>query len=112
MSTGNGNSGNGGYVGTFPGLATGLPSDNQLYASENYGSDGVYRQEVEVVMGNGQTQTITQSSHGAPIAPGSSAPTPDNYTPNSIPGSDFGPTKEQIMASLNILKEEASPKKN
>ena len=46
----------GGYIGVdgeFPGLATNVPRDNGLYASENYGSDGVYRAPGTVVMNDG-----------------------------------------------------------
>lgn len=123
---GNGNdSGNngssGGYIGKdgeFPGLAN-IPNDNGLYATENYGSDGVYRTQANVVTSDGTTREVTVTSEGANFANGNGAPATD-YTPysgsnnsgssNASNYSGFGPSDAEMLAALQIMNEEANPR--
>ena len=97
-----------------------MPSDNGLYATENYGSDGVYRDQANVVMNDGTTKEVTVTSEGATFANGSGAPATDNYTPysgssnggnsNVNTNSGFGPSDAEMLAALQIMNEEANPR--
>ena len=117
------NDSSGGYIGKdgeFPGLATSVPKDNGLYASENYGSDGVYRAPATVVTSDGTTKEVTVTSEGANFANGNGAPAADNYTPysgsnnggssNVNTNSGFGPSDAEMLAALQIMNEEANPR--
>ena len=125
FNNGNYNEGNnsGGYIGVdgeFPGLATNVPRDNGLYASENYGSDGVYRAPGTVVMNDGTVKEVTITSEGANFANGNGAPSPDNYVPysgsdsgnsgNGYANTGFGPSDAEMLAALQIINEEANPR--
>ena len=57
-----------------PGIAMATPEDNSLYAAENYGADGVYREDVTVTYEDGSTEVVTNTSEGASFATGSGAP--------------------------------------
>ena len=107
-----------------PGIAMATPEDNSLYAAENYGADGVYREDVTVTYEDGSTEVVTNTSEGASFATGSGAPSAvgtsgvaqttvvqsgtnsEGVATNTVTISDA-----ELLAALNIASEEAKNNK-